>query len=1339
MDNVLYADIVWRDSDSVAGHEGLSMNDLGKTKEQLIAELAAVRKRHAEILQTEIQLRNRSETLERELSAFGHIEAATFSIQSSTQHDVVNVHNASVDVNGLSIQRKALADLRHSVDFAPENIQDLLPHDNVMDQMEFVNIVDVYQLQSMMNDFFKLTRIGVAILDLNGRILVSSGWQDICINFHRKHPISQKNCAQSDTILSGNLKQGEFRVYKCMNNMWDIVSPIFAGGRHLANLFLGQFFFEDEEPDIDIFMKQAEIYGFDKEQYLDALKKTPRWNRDTVDTVMNFYSKLASMVGQLSYINLTLAGTLANQKQAERKLKESEARYRLITERIQDVFWMTSPTMDKILYVSPAYERIWGRPVEGIIQNPKSFLDSIHPEDQSRVIDRLLNQQRETLPFEGSYRIIRPDGSMRWIEDRGYPILDDNGVPYLLAGVARDITDLAKARESLRHSEEHYHSLFRNMAEGFAYHRMIFDDQGTPLDFVFLNVNREFQKLSGLNDVIGKTITEVMPGFRQSYNKLLQIYGDVASGGQPCRFEFYVEQLERFFDISAYSPQKGYFCTVFQDITKRKALEKELMDSRSRLINLLDVTSNIFWEVDKSGAYTFVGSKIQDVLGYTSQEVIGRSFFDLMHPEDAEKLRDLFKMIGARKQPFSFVENRNLHKDGREIILESSGVPILDSNGLLKGYMGIDRDITDRKRAENALRESEEKFASVFHSAPVMISLSTVQDGTFLDLNDKFLEVTGYSRDEVIGKKSTEIGLMSTAQRDRLLHRIITEGRIGESETRLISKNGKEICCLGSSELIKTQQGRLVLSIAKDITERKKMEESLRTSEQMLKTILATSPIGIAMTRNREIVWINETGLRMFGYDDETELVGKSARMMYPSENEYLGISQTLYADLNKKPVEQAHTTFARKDGSIFDASVRAKYVDPNSSERLIITVISDISDQLRNEREKEALRTQFLQAQKMEAMGNLAGGIAHDFNNLLQIVLGYSDIALKTLDQSHEIYPSLKKIHLTAIRGAELVKGLLTFSRKVETTLQSTNLNEEIIRVSDLLSRVIPKNIRISLQLEDLLPLIEANSSQISQILLNLAVNAKDAMPDGGALEIRTNSLTLREHHSGDHVDIKPGKYICMHVRDTGHGMTPDTLTHVFEPFFSTKGPDKGTGLGLATVYGIVRQHGGHITCNSEAGRGTLFTIYFPQLPQHEAEESVRLQDRVLKGNETILLVDDEESARDIGKKVLSIYGYKVLTARNGIQALNIYRKYSDSISLIILDLIMPEMNGQQFLSEIVRLYPDVKVVVASGQYIDDQDKKNLSIAAVKAFIDKPYSMNQILNAVRETLDTNV
>ena len=399
------------------------------------------------------------------------------------------------------------------------------------------------------------------------------------------------------------------------------------------------------------------------------------------------------------------------------------------------------------------------------------------------------------------------------------------------------------------------------------------------------------------------------------------------------------------------------------------------------------------------------------------------------------------------------------------------------------------------------------------------------------------------------------------------------------------------------------------------------------------------------------------------------------------------------------------------------------------------IAVFENVTDRRRAQKENEALQAQLIQAQKMEAIGTLAGGIYHDFNNLLQVIVGYSEILLQSKQFDGSDYADLEQIYEAGKRGAELIQGLMTFSRKDDIQTKPINLGVQIRQFKNILSRTIHKMIRIELMFDPALALIKADPGQTEQILMNLAVNARDAMDDKGKITIGAKNTILDETYCNTHVGVKPGPYVLLTFSDTGSGMDKETLSHIFEPFFTTKAEGKGTGLGLATVYGIVKRHNGSIDCESEPGYGTTFKIYFPAIPPDEKVSIDKTPVAPKSGMETILFVDDEEPVRIVSSRMLKSAGYSVLTACNGRQAVDLFKREGGNISLVILDLLMPVMDGQECLEEILRIDPKAKVIIATGVTTNNKQISLAIDSGAKVAVHKPYDMTEMLKMIRDIL----
>ncbi|CAB1078803.1 hypothetical protein D1AOALGA4SA_6530 [Olavius algarvensis Delta 1 endosymbiont] len=495
------------------------------------------------------------------------------------------------------------------------------------------------------------------------------------------------------------------------------------------------------------------------------------------------------------------------------------------------------------------------------------------------------------------------------------------------------------------------------------------------------------------------------------------------------------------------------------------------------------------------------------------------------------------------------------------------------------------------------------------------------------------------------------------------------------------------------------------------------------------------APIGyFTINKTGLIKQVNLTGAKMLGLE-RGRLISQpfSAFVTGDSQDNYYLYRRKLYETGTRQTCE---LSLMKRDGSSFHAQLESIAVNETGTDReRIRATVTDISQRRQVEHEKAGLQAQLQHAQKMEAVGTLAGGIAHDFNNLLQAVQGFAEMLLFDKHKSDPGYSELQQISQAAQRGADLTRQLLTFSRKIESEMRPVDLNVLVEKTKILLERTLPRMIAIKLRLAPPGKIVNGDPAQLEQILMNLAVNAKDAMPEGGELILQTASTCLDEAYCQLQPETKPGDYVLLTVSDNGCGMDEETLTNIFDPFYTTKGRAEGTGLGLAMVYGIVKSHGGHIECISGLGVGTSFKIYLPAINRTPSTGTAARADLLVGGSETILLVDDEQVIRKVGEATLARFGYTVLTAADGRLAVELYRREQERIDLVILDLVMPNMSGKQCLEALLRINPALKVVIASG-YSESEHRAGLIQSGARGFVGKPYEAKKLLDAIRQVLD---
>jgi PAS domain S-box-containing protein len=491
--------------------------------------------------------------------------------------------------------------------------------------------------------------------------------------------------------------------------------------------------------------------------------------------------------------------------------------------------------------------------------------------------------------------------------------------------------------------------------------------------------------------------------------------------------------------------------------------------------------------------------------------------------------------------------------------------------------------------------------------------------------------------------------------------------------------------------------------------------------------LLSSTPDAVAIYNlSGETIYINPAFTQVFGFSME---VVQGRPILFVPECEMEKTRELIKNVLRGESVSGFEAKRLTKDGRTLDVTVSSScYKDHEGKIAGVVMILRDVTG-------VKQIEKQLLHAQKMEAVGTLAGGVAHDFNNLLQAIQGYAELLLFRTEESEPAHRALQQILHAARRGSELTQQLLTFSRKVESRKQPLNLNREVRQTKKLLERTIPKMIEIELRLGEDVKIIHADPTQVEQVVMNLVINAKDAMPEGGRVVLETENVTLDEEYCGSHLGARPGDYVLLTISDNGQGMDEVTLEHIFEPFYTTKEFGKGTGLGLATVYGIVKSHDGYIVCYSKSGEGTAFKTYFPIIKlQEESDENI-VETAIKGGTETILLVDDEDVIRDLGEQILTDFGYTVLSVADGESALEFYRKEKGRVELVILDLIMPGMGGRRCLEQILQINSGAKVLIASGYAANASSEETRKIGA-KGFLGKPYSLQQMLQEVRRVLD---
>ncbi len=633
------------------------------------------------------------------------------------------------------------------------------------------------------------------------------------------------------------------------------------------------------------------------------------------------------------------------------------------------------------------------------------------------------------------------------------------------------------------------------------------------------------------------------------------------------------------------------------------AANKELELSEERFRTLIESAASVIIGLSPDHEIIEFNPEAENLYGVKHEDVLGKDYFKLFLPEEAWEpvAADIKKVLAG--EPTRGFENAVTVMSGGERIVSWNISRILDSSSVPIGVISVGQDITEQKKVHRALRQSEEKFSKAFRSSPTIISITTLKEGTFIDVNNTFVETTGYTRDEVIGHTANELGLWpEPGGRDRVVNALKRKWVLVNEEIRIQTKSGEILSGLWSGEIIDMEGVECIIAVTLNITEQKR-------------------------------------------------------------------------------------------------------------------------------------LQGQLMQAQKMEAVGQLAGGIAHDFNNILTAIVGYGHVLKRRLKEDGKSVDSITKILELSDRAASITRSLLTFSRQQYVEFTQINFND-IIRGSELLlGTFIREDIEIRVDLTDKETYVLADRTQVEQIIINLATNARDSMPDGGILKIETGLVNIDDEFIKVNGFGEPGEYVLLTVSDTGGGMDKETVERLYEPFFSTKDTGKGTGLGLAIVYAVVKQHGGYIKVYSELGRGTVFKIYFPAVSANIAVAKEEPLHYWTGHNETILIVEDEDHVRDSLRLILEEFNYNVIEASDGRDALEKYSAHKDDIRLVIIDVIMPGMNGKETLAELKKMTPEVKAFFMSGYTADIIHSREMIDSDVPV-VSKPIQLETLLSSIRQAIE---
>ena len=1002
--------------------------------------------------------------------------------------------------------------------------------------------------------------------------------------------------------------------------------------------------------------------------------------------------------------------------------------YRLLVENQSDLVVKVDPA-GHLLYVSPSYCHTFGKTQAELIGT--SFMPLVHEEDRLPT-----SQTMETLwrPPHSAYleqRCLTPTG-WRWFAWQDTAVLDQQGQVTAIIGVGRDISDRRAAEDALMASEKKFRTLFETMQEAFAIHEIICDGTGTPVDYRYLDVNPAFERLTGLSrdTTIGRTVRQVLPEIEPEW---IEVFGRVALTGEPAERENYVKDLDRFYRAKAYSPERGRFVAIFEDITEQKRAEIRLTLSERKFRTLFESSADACLIIRGEEFFDCNRAAVESLGAASKADVLNTKPWDIspeLQPDGRRSDEKAIELI-SRTRTTGSTRFEWLHRrmDGSDLPVEVTLTLLPDEDGLYVVW----RDITERKQAERILLESEERFKALSEASFGGIIIH--DKGLILECNQGLSDITGFSYEEHIGMDG--LSLIAPESLDTVLANI-RSGYDQSYEVTGVRKDGSRYPLAIRGKNV-TYRGREVRVIEfRDISERKQAEEALLYSTSLTNAAFESTADGILIVDrsgtiarwNQKFIdlWHIPEELLKVPFDDAPVLHHVVAQVEH--QDEFVAKVTMLY----ENPEESSVDTLDLIDGRVFE-----RYSQPHRVGHEIVGrfwSFRDITERTRAEQARLHLEKQLLHAQKLESLGVLAGGIAHDFNNILMAIIGNADLALMRVNRESPAVENLHRIEQAAARAADLAKQMLAYSGKGKFVVETIDLNRLLEEMLHMLEVSISKKAVLRLNLHSPLPVVEADATQMRQIVMNLVINASEAIGDkSGVIAITTGCMDCDHRYLKDvwlDENITEGLYVYLEIADSGCGMDQETLSKIFDPFFTTK--FTGRGLGMAAVLGIIRGHKGAIKVYSEVGRGSTFKVLLPASGKPPELFNGEPGTHAWQGSGTVLLVDDEETVRAIGSEMLKELGFTTITACDGREALAIFKQTPD-ISCVILDLTMPHMDGEQCFRELRLLNPDVKVIMSSG-YNEQEVTQKFVGKGLAGFVQKPYKLSVLQAAIRNIQD---
>ena len=1209
----------------------------------------------------------------------------------------------------------------------------------------FEDLFDLGEIQHLQDLFADAEGVACQILRPDGTFITErSNYCHLCGDIIRCNKKGLAKCTASDSKL-GKINSEGLNIYRCESaGLLEAGAPIFIEGRHIATWGLGQV--RDgtqDEAGIRAFAREIDA---DEDAVADAFNEVTVMSRERFEKVARLMQGVAKQLASVGYRKLQQARVSDEREQVQRHFEEREQQLSSFMDNLPGMAYRCLNSHGwPMLFVNRGCISLAGyTPAELTGTGGIVYGDLIHPDDRQMVWLRIQEAVKNEEQFVIEYRIYNKAGEEHSVCEQGRAVAENDDGVTILEGFIYDITELRDVQSELYRERERLALASQAARLGvwdldLLNNKLIWDDR------MFELYGRDRSDFKGAYECWQ---AGVHPDDLERASREVE---QAVSGDKPFDTEFRVvhpggiiRHLRAFATVSRDEQGQAVRMTgVNYDITDLKVMQRWLQKSEAHYRLLADNTLDVIWTMDMNLVFTYVNTSVYDLTGYTPDEWIGSRLPDHCTPGSFANMQKIIEAEisrgGGHKRGVIF-ETELVCKDGSMVDVEIHGKVSFDLNGNPVMLQGTTRDISKRKQADAELAKQKQMLELVIESAPVNIFWKDV-NSVYTGCNRMFLASAGKQNfNEVIGK--TDLDMVWGGEYQKYIDddkAVMTSGKPKlKYEENYTLPDGTEVWWQTSKIPLKDDKGKVLglLALSEDITEQRQVKIDLQNERDRLDYIIKASRLGTWTWNLRDNTTVfNDMWFSLLGYTMEE--LGPACYELWKSlghPDDVAKIEGLLRKCASGEMLDySSEFRMKHKDGHwvwILDRGSVMTY-DADGRPLEMFGTHTDITHMMQMEK-------QLAMSQKLEAVGQLAGGVAHDFNNLLMGIMGYTQLSLDKIGEDHPIRKWLEEVMREAKRSADIVRQLLAFSRRQTIMPRILNINDAVSNMLKMLRRLIGEDIDLLWQPGASLGLINIDPSQVDQILANLCVNARDAIGGVGKITIETESVILDADYCAAHLEVTPGAYVMLAVSDNGCGMDEETLENIFEPFFTTKEVGEGTGLGLATIYGIVKQNKGSVSVYSEIGGGTTFRIYLPCCESDGVSDAEDAENSVISGgNETILIVEDQESICKTIAMFLEPLGYSVLVAETPDRALAIMSDFDGELDMLVTDVVMPGMNGRELAEKLLEMMPRMKVLYMSGYTSNVIAHRGVLDDGVN-FLSKPISRDQLALKIRKILDEN-